>query len=135
MDLVDSLHIAGAGMKAQSERLRIVAENIANAESTAQTPGGAPYRRKVVSFKNVLDRQTGLQTVKVAGYGEDKADFRKKFDPGNPGADAEGYVLMPNVNPIVEMVDMKEAQRGYEANLNVIEVSKGMLQQTIGLLR
>lgn len=134
-DLVNSLHIAAAGMKAQSDRLRIVSENIANADSLGTKPGEAPYRRKVVSFKNELDREMGAEMVRVHKYGFDDSEFGKKYDPGHPAADAEGYVLTPNVNSIMEMVDMKEARRGYEANLNVIEVSKGMLQRTVDMLR
>ncbi len=134
-DLVNSLYIAGAGMKAQSDRLRIVSQNIANVDTTARFPGDAPYRRKVITFKNVLDRKLDADMVKVSKYGYDTSDFNKKFDPGHPGADADGYVLTPNVNAMVEMVDMREARRGYEANINVIEVSKGMLQQTINMLR
>lgn len=134
-DLVNSLHIAASGMKAQSDRLRIVSENIANADSLGTHPGDAPYRRKVLSFRNHLDRELGVDTVEVYKYGYDKSDFNKKYDPGHPAADAEGYVLTPNVNTVLEMVDMREAQRGYEANLNVIEVSKGMLQRTVDMLR
>lgn len=134
-DLVNSLHIAAAGMKAQSDRLRIVSENIANADSLGTKPGEAPYRRKVVSFKNELDREMGVDMVRVHKYGFDDSEFGKRYDPGHPAADAEGYVLTPNVNSIMEMVDMKEARRGYEANLNVIEVSKGMLQRTVDMLR
>lgn len=135
MDLVNSLHIAASGMKAQSDRLRVVSENIANADSLGTKPGEAPYRRKVISFRNHLDRQMGMDKVQVYKYGYDKSDFNKRYDPGHPAADEEGYVLTPNVNPILEMVDMREAQRGYEANLNVIEVSKGMLQRTVDMLR
>jgi len=135
MELVDSIAIAGAGMKAQSDRLRIVSENLANANSVASQPGDSPYRRKVVVFRNMLDAEMGVNTVRVAKYGVDGSDFNKKFDPGHPAADEQGYVLYPNVNPIVEMMDMREAQRGYEANLNVIEVSKGMLTRTLDLLR
>lgn len=134
-DLVNSLHIAASGMKAQSDRLRIVSENIANADSLPTRPGEAPYRRKVLSFRNELDRELGVDTVQVHKYGYDKSDFKKKYDPGHPAADADGYVLTPNVNTVLEMVDMREAQRGYEANLNVIEVSKGMLQRTVDMLR
>ncbi|MCH2546995.1 MAG: flagellar basal body rod protein FlgC [Alphaproteobacteria bacterium] len=135
MDLVNSLHIAASGMKAQSDRLRIVSENIANADSLGTRPGEEPYRRKVVSFRNHLDREMGVSKVEVYKYGVDKSEFEKKYDPGHPAADNEGYVQLPNVNPVMEMVDMREAQRGYEANLNVIEVSKGMLQRTVDMLR
>lgn len=135
MDMINAFHIAGSGMKAQSDRLRVISQNIANADSVANTADGTPYRRKVLSFKNVLDREIGADLVKVKKYGFDKSDFRMKYEPGHPAANEEGYVKYPNVNPILEMVDMREAQRGYEANLNVIEVSKTMLQQTIGLLR
>jgi len=134
-DLVNSLHIAAAGMKVQSDRLRIVSENIANADSMPTRPGQEPYRRKVISFRNHLDREMGVDKVEVYKYGYDKSDFKKKYDPGHPAADADGYVLTPNVNTILEMVDMREAQRGYEANINVIEVSKGMLQRTVDMLR
>jgi flagellar basal-body rod protein FlgC len=135
MDLVNSLHIAASGMKAQSDRLRVVSENIANADSLPTRPGEAPYRRKVISFRSELDRELGADKVEVYKYGYDKSDFKKKYDPGHPAADAEGYVLTPNVNTVMEMVDMREAQRGYEANLNMIEVSKGMLQRTVDMLR
>lgn len=135
MDIVDSFFIASAGMKVQGDRLRIVSQNIANADSVATTPGGLPYRRKTVTFKNALDRELGIDTVKIDKYGYDRSEFPKKYEPGHPAADAEGYVLRPNVNTILEMVDMKEAQRGYEANLNVIETSKAMIQQTLNILR
>jgi flagellar basal-body rod protein FlgC len=135
MDLVNSLHIAASGMKAQSDRLRIVAENIANVDSAGENPGDTPYRRKTISFKNELDRELGLQKVAVSKYGVDQSDFIRKYDPSHPAADQEGYVNMPNVNTLIELVDMREARRGYEANVNVIEVSKGMLSQTINMLR
>lgn len=134
-DLVNSLHIASAGMKVQSDRLRVVSENIANADSTGTRPGEQPYRRKVVSFRNELDKELGIKTVRTQKYGYDESEFGKRYDPAHPAADAEGYVLTPNVNPILEMVDMKEAQRGYEANLNVVEVSKNMLERTVDILR
>jgi len=134
MDLVKSLHIAASGMKAQSDRLRIVSENIANADSVGERPGEQPYRRKTITFKNELDRELGINKVEVARYGVDRSAFQKKYEPNHPAADAEGYVLQPNVNPMIEMMDMREARRGYEANLNIIEVSKSMLQQTIGLI-
>ena len=134
-DLGDTLQISTAGMRVQGDRLRIVAENIANAESVSTVPGGDPYRRKTVTFKNALDRELNIQTVKIASRGVDKAPFQKKYDPTHPAADAQGYVSYPNVNPIIEMMDMREARRGYEANLNMVEVSKAMLTQTINLLK
>ena len=134
MDIVKSLQISAAGMKAQGERLRVIAENIANAGTTALVPGGEPFRRKLISFKNVLDRALGVETVQVAGYNRDQTQFAKRYDPGHPAADADGYVLLPNVNPLVEMADMREALRSYEANLSVIEASKIIVQRTIDLL-
>ena len=135
MDLVNSLHIAASGMHAQSDRLRVVSENIANADSTGTQPGEQPYRRKTISFKNQLDREMGVDLVGTAKYGTDSSEFPLKYEPNNPMADANGYVKYPNVKPMVEMVDMREARRGYEANLNVVEVSKSMLMQTIGMLK
>jgi flagellar basal-body rod protein FlgC len=135
MDLMESLMISAAGMRAQGQRLRVVAENLANADSVAEVPGGDPYRRKTISFKNQLDRELGLDTVQVQKVGEDPSDFRMKYDPGNPAADAKGYVKLPNVNSLIEMTDMREAQRSYEANLKAIEVARNMLQRTIDLIR
>jgi len=135
MDLVNSLYIAASGMHAQSERLKVVSQNIANADNTGSAPGEDPYRRKIISFKNVLDKEMGVETLQVHKIGEDQSDFVLKFDPNHPAANADGYVKLPNVNTMIEMGDLREAQRSYEANINVIEVSKGMLQQTIGLLR
>lgn len=134
-DLVKSMYIAASGMKAQSDRLRIVSENIANAESVGTRPGEAPYRRKVLTFKNVMDRKMETELVKTGKYGYDDSQFIKKYEPSHPAADEEGYVQYPNVNAMVEMMDMREARRGYEANLNVIETSKGMISQTINMLR
>ncbi len=135
MDLMESLMISAAGMRAQGQRLRVVAENLANADSVAEVPGGDPYRRKTISFKNQLDRELGLETVQVSKVGSDPSDFRMKYDPGNPAADAKGYVKLPNVNSLIEMTDMREAQRSYEANLKAIEVARNMLQRTIDLIR
>src|SRR5512134_2671742 len=132
MDLMESLMISAAGMRAQGQRLRVVAENLANADSVAEVPGGDPYRRKTISFKNQLDRELGLETVQVKKVGEDQSDFRMKYDPGNPAADAKGYVKLPNVNSLIEM---REAQRSYEPNLKAIEVARSMLQRTIDLIR
>ncbi|MFO1153513.1 MAG: flagellar basal body rod protein FlgC [Rhodospirillales bacterium] len=134
-DLSKSLRISAAGMRAQGTRLRIITENLANADSTAVSPDGEPYRRKTVSFRNTLDRSLGAQTVQVNKVSEDTSPFVRKYDPGNPAADASGYVQTANVNPLIEMADMREAQRTYEANINVIKAAKTMLQQTIDVLR
>lgn len=135
MDLIKALKISAAGMKAQGVRLRVIAENMANANSLATEPGGEPYRRKVVTFRNVLDRTFGARKVEIDKITVDRSDFKKKYDPTHPSADTDGYVLMPNVNTMVEMMDMREAQRSYTANLNVIEASKTMLMRTIDILR
>lgn len=135
MDLEKSLNISAAGMRSQGTRLRVIAENIANASSTAQTPGGEPYRRKLVTFENVLDHAIGVETVRVDSIVADRGAFGRRFEPGHPGADEDGYVLTPNVNSLMEMSDMREAQRSYEANLKVIESSRAMLQKTIDILR
>jgi len=134
-DLLKTLRISAAGMKAQGTRLRVVSENIANADSLPTEPGGQPYRRKIVTFRNELDRTIGADTVHVNRIKTDQSEFQKRYDPSHPAAGADGYVLAPNVSSLVEMMDMREAQRSYEANLNVIKSSKTMLQQTIGLLR
>jgi len=135
MGLEKTLSIAFAGMSAQGTRLRVIAENLANAESTAQTPGGEPYRRKIVTFKSVLDKTIGATTVKVDHIMPGAGEFARRYDPAHPGADAEGYVQMPNVNPLMELMDMREAQRSYEANLNTIDAAKSMISRTIDLLR
>jgi flagellar basal-body rod protein FlgC len=135
MDLRDSLIAATAGMKVQGARIKVIAENMANADSTAETPNDLPYRRKVISFENALDRELGVQTVRVHKIDKDRSDFQRRYDPTHPSANAEGYVLMPNVNTLVESNDMREAQRTYEANLSVIEASKTLLMRTIDILR
>jgi flagellar basal-body rod protein FlgC len=122
-------------MHAQSDRLRVVAENLANADSTGTTPGALPYQRKTITFKNVLDQELGVNVVKTASYGTDPSPFKKKYEPGHPAADAQGYVLYPNVESVVELVDMHEAQRDYEADLDVIDVTKNMISQALGLLK
>ena len=134
-DLFRTLRISSAGMRAQGTRLRVISENIANAGSLPQAPGDMPYRRKVVTFKNELDRDIGLKTVRAGKIVPDKSDFTKNFDPNHPAADADGYLLVPNVNPLLEMMDMREAQRSYDANLNVIKNTKSMLKNTIEILR
>lgn len=135
MDLLDTMRISGAGMRAQSERLKVVSENIANAESVGSSNGTQPYRRQTVTFKNQLDKETGARLVKLDKVRPDRSDFEKRYAPTHPMADAQGYVLYPNVNPVMEMMDMREARRGYEANVNVIESSKAMLSSTINLLK
>jgi len=134
-DLQSSIAIAGSGMRAQSSRLKVVAENIANSETTSLTPGGEPYQRKTIHFKNVLDKEIGAEIVKVSKIGFDTAPFTREYNPSHPAADADGFVLKPNVNMSVENADLKEAQRSYEANLGVIEVTKTMLARTLELLR
>lgn len=135
MDLMDTLAISAAGMRVQGERLRVISENIANADSVSEVRGGDPYRRKTITFKNELDRQQGLELVKVSKVGLDPSEFTRKYDPNSPAADNQGYVKLPNVNALIEMGDMREAQRSYEANLKVVEVARGMLQRTIDILR
>ena len=134
-ELLRTLRISASGMKAQGTRLRVISENIANADSLPTQPGQMPYRRKVVTFRNQLDQAIGVNTVRVDRIQTDRSEFQQRYDPSHPAADANGYVLAPNVNSLVEMTDMREAQRSYEANLNVIKSSKTMLQETIGLMR
>jgi len=135
MDLRDSLTLAAAGMKVQGTRIKVIAENMANSDSTAETPNDLPYRRKVITFENAMDRQLGLEMVRVHKIDKDRSDFQRRYDPTHPSANAEGYVLYPNVNPLIEANDMREAQRSYEANLSVIEASKTLLTRTIEILR
>lgn len=135
MELMKAIKISAAGMRVQGQRLKIISENIANADSLSPFEGGDPYRRKIITFQNVLDRKLGADLVKVKGIEFDKTAFEKKYNPGHPAADKNGYVKRPNVNPLIEMMDMREAQRSYEANLRIISVSKSMLSRTIDLLR
>lgn len=134
-DLLRTLRISAAGMKTQGTRLRVISENVANVDSLPTQPGGEPYRRKVVTFRNELDRAIGVDTVRIDRIRTDQSEFSRRYDPSHPAAGPDGYVLAPNINTLVEMTDMREAQRSYEANLNVIKASKTMLQQTIGLMR
>lgn len=135
MDLDASLGVSASGLRAQSLRMRTIAENLANQDSVADTPGGNPYRRKVVSFQAEMDRATGGTGVKVKSIQNDQSDFVKVYQPGHPAADAQGYVLRPNVNGLIETADMKAAQRSYEANLNAIEAAKSLTMRTIDLLK
>ena len=134
-DLSKSMNISAAGMKAQGTRLRIISENIANAGSTALTPNGEPYRRKLVTFGATLNRELGTELVEVQKVSRDPSDFGLRYQPGHPAADASGYVKTANVNTLIEMTDMREAQRSYEANLRVMQAARAMLQRTIDLLR
>jgi len=133
-DLSNSMKIANSGMKAQSTRLRVISENMANADSLPTQPGQEPYRRKVVTFKNVLDREAGVERVEVNKIMPDKTDFVAKLDPSHPAADEEGYVMTPNVNPIIEMMDMREAQRSYEANLQSMQTARDMMKSALRIL-
>lgn len=135
MDFSTIQKISASGMQAQSVRLRTIAENIANANSTSTTPGGEPFRRKLVTFKSEFDKALGVDEVKVGSVATDNSQFDKRYDPQNPGADKDGYVLMPNVNPLIEMMDMRQAQRSYEANLSVIDVTRSMASNTVNLLK
>lgn len=135
MDLSKSLEISAAAMRAQGTRLRVISENLANADTTGQTSDDLPYRRQIVTFRNVFDRALGADTIEVADVVRDPSQFERRYEPGHPSADDEGYVLYPNVSTLVEMMDMREAQRSYEANLNAIEVARSMLSKTIDLLR
>ena len=135
MDLNTSMQLAFAGMNAQGKRLKVIAENLANTDSTATTPGGEPYRRKVVTFHTVLDKALGATSVAAGRILNVQGKLERKFDPGNPGADAQGFVQMPNVSPVVELMDMRDAQQSYQANLNVIDAAKSMISHTLDLLR
>lgn len=133
--LIASMKVAASGLEAQSTRIRIVSENLANARSTGDTPGADPYRRKTVTFVSELDRSIGASLVDVDQLGEDDGEFSAEFDPGNPAADERGMVKIPNVNVLVEMADMREANRSYEANLQSIKQSRDLISATIDLLR
>ena len=135
MDLAQAMHEAAAGMKVQGARMRLVAQNLANAESTALAPHGEPYRRQTITFANQLDRELGIERVHVARLGVDHSAFPLRYAPGHPAADADGYVLMPNVNPLLEMMDLREAQRSFEANLNALTLARSMVERTLDLLR
>ena len=130
-----SADIAVSGMKAQSERLRIISENMANADSIGIRPGEDPYRRQVVTFKDYIDKETGAKMVKVDKVVPDESQFPLKYDPNHPAANAEGYVAMPNVNPLIEMMDLKEAQRSYDANLSMMRTARDMNSKVLDLLK
>lgn len=135
MDFIKSLAIAASGLRAQMGRMRIITENIANADSVSQTAGGDPYRRRIVTFSSELDRSLDAQVVKLGKVAFDSSDFLVKHEPGNPAADAKGDVKYPNVNTLIEMTDLRDAQRSYEANLNVVTATRRMVQRTLDILK
>jgi flagellar basal-body rod protein FlgC len=135
MDFVKSIALAASGLRAQAGRMRVISENIANAESTARNAAGDPYRRRIPTFRSDFDRALEARVVGLGPVRTDRTDFRIKHEPGHPAADASGNVKYPNVNPLVELTDMREAQRSYEANVNVIGATRRMIQRTLDILR
>lgn len=135
MDFLKSMSIATSGLKAQAGRMRVISENIANADSTAQTAGGTPYRRKVPTFSSELDRTLDARVVSMGRIKPDQSDFKLRYEPSHPAADANGNVKYPNVNSLVEMTDMREAQRSYEANINIVTATRRMIQRTLDILK
>jgi flagellar basal-body rod protein FlgC len=135
MDLTTALTISAHGMEVQTTRLRVIAENLANQDTTGSTATSDPYRRKTIGFTNEMDRELGASTVRVKKVGRDPSAFPQRYDPGHPAADAKGYVRTPNVNSFIEVMDMREAERSYNANLSVMQVSRGMLSRTIEMLK
>lgn len=135
MNLSSALAIAASGMQAQSARLTIVAENLANQNTTGVTPGADPYRRKTISFVDTLDPRSGAELVEVGSEGVDPGPFTLRHDPSNPAANAQGYVKMPNVNSFIEMMDMRDAEQSYSANLQAMAIARSMLARVIGMLK
>ena len=135
MDFLKSIAIAASGLRAQAGRMRVISENIANADSTAPMAGGNPYRRKVATFRSEMDRALDANVVSLGRVRTDQSNFRMKLEPGHPAADTNGYVRYPNVNPLIEMTDMRDAQRSYEANVNVIGATRAMIMRTLDILK
>jgi flagellar basal-body rod protein FlgC len=135
MDFIKSLTIAAAGLRAQAGRMRVISENIANADSTSSTAAGEPYRRRIPTFQSELDRALGVQLVGLGRVATDSSDFVSRYEPGHPAADPNGMVKHSNVNAVIEMTDMREAQRSYDANLNVIGATRAMIERTLDILR
>lgn len=135
MDFIKSIAIAASGLRAQAGRMRIISQNIANVDSTAQRPGADPYRRKIPTFTSELDRSLDAQVVKLGHVATDNSDFLVRHEPGNPAADANGDVKYPNVNALVEMTDLRDAQRSYEANLDVVTATRRMFQRTLDIIK
>jgi flagellar basal-body rod protein FlgC len=134
-DLSSTLGISAAAMRAQALRLRVIAENLANQDTTGSTPGADAYRRKTVTFENKLDETLGVDTVDVRKIGQDMSDFPLRYDPSHPAANAEGYVREPNVNSFIEVMDMRESERSYSANLSVMQTTRSLLSRTIDMLK
>ena len=134
-DLNRTLSVSASGMTAQTMRLRVIAENIANQDTTGSSPGADPYRRKTVTFQSAMDHAAGAETVRVKNVGVDGGDLTLKYDPANPASNAQGYVKLPNVNTFVEVMDMRQAERSYNANLSVMQATRSMLNKTIDLLK
>lgn len=134
-DFLSSLKIAASGLHAQTARMRIIAENLANADSAGKTPEDDPYRRKIPTFKSVMDREIGGETVQIGRIAYDQSNFSERYEPGHPAANEQGYVKYPNVSSLVESMDMRQAQRSYEANLNVVMVTRQMLGATLDVLK
>lgn len=130
-----TMHISGSGLRAQSERLRVVSENLANARSTGEVAGDDPYSRKTITFESEFDRAQQASLVQVKDIGKDKSPFTVEYEPGHPAADENGYVKMPNVNVLLELADMRETNRSYEANLKVMTLAREMVMRHISLLR
>ena len=135
MKLEDAVQVASHGMRVQSTRVQIASQNLANSDSLATTPGGDPYQRRTVSFREALDRESGLELVEIDRYGVDESGFDQRYDPSHPAAADNGYVKLPNVEPLVELMDMREAQRSYEANLQAMSMTRSMVSQTLNLLK
>ncbi len=135
MDFLKSISIAASGLRAQAGRMRILSENLANSDSTPQGPNTDPYRRKIPTFRSEIDRALDARVVAMGRVRTDTTDFRLKHEPGHPAADANGNVRYPNVNPMIEMTDMREAQRSYEANINIIGATRRMIQRTLEILK
>lgn len=135
MDFLKSLQVAASGLKAQTARMRIISENIANADSTGRAPGADPYQRRIPTFRSELDRELGVHRVELGRVKLDRSEFGRRFEPGHPAADEQGYVKTPNVNRLVETMDLRQAQRSYEANLNIVTATRRMINRTLQILR
>jgi flagellar basal-body rod protein FlgC len=134
-DLNQALNVSATGMDAQTTRLRVIAENIANQDTTGSSAGADAYRRKTITFESAMDRAAGVETVRVKNIGVDGSDLPLRYDPANPASNPQGYVKLPNVNSFIEVMDMREAERSYSANLSVMQATRSMLNKTIDLLK